>query len=80
MSPMSTLPNMNSNLPRGPIDEGDDRPWPDQVDHGFRRKLRTAQMALTCLMLMTAVTCGFAQDGGETNKPAVETSEVRAMA
>ncbi|MEC9466820.1 MAG: hypothetical protein VX834_13600 [Myxococcota bacterium] len=80
MSPMSAFPNINSNLPRGPIEQGDDRLWPDQIDHGFRRKLRTAKMALTCLMLMTAVTCGFAQDGGETPKPVVETTEVRAMA
>jgi hypothetical protein len=69
---------MNSNLPRGPIDEGDDRPWPDQVDTGFRRKLRIAQMALTCLMLMTAITCGFAEDGIEKHEPTTKT-EARAM-
>ncbi len=80
MSPMSTFPNLNSNLPRGPIDDGDDRLWPDQIDHGFRRKLRVAQMALTCLMLMTAVTCGFAQDGADMPKPVVKKAEVRAMA
>ena len=80
MSPMSTFPNINSNLPRGPIEQGDERPWPDQINKSFQRKLRIAQMALTCLMLMTAATCGFAQDGVDNAEPPVKTTEMRAMA
>jgi hypothetical protein len=53
---------MNSNLPRSPIGQGDDRPWPNEAPTSFSRKLKLVQLTLTCLMLMTAATCGFAQE------------------
>ena len=62
MNAMNSFPNMNSNLPRGPIGQGDDRPWPNDTPTSFSRQLKFAQLTLTCLMLMTAVTCGFAQE------------------
>ena len=61
MSPMTSFPNMNSNLPRGPVGE-DGRPWPSE-DKAFRRQMKLAKLTLTCIMLMTAATCGYAQDG-----------------